>query len=69
MNALQLADMIDELAINPSGGKMAAIAYKKAAHLIRIKLCDQCPYCGQGKYTGLPSNACENCMNTGFIVR
>jgi hypothetical protein len=24
-----------------------------------------CRYCGPGKYTGLPGNACENCMNTG----
>lgn len=26
---------------------------------------EPCEYCGPGKYTGLPSNACENCMNTG----
>ena len=25
-----------------------------------------CDYCGDGKYTGLPGDACENCMNTGF---
>jgi hypothetical protein len=24
-----------------------------------------CEYCGPGVYTGLPGNACENCMNTG----
>lgn len=24
-----------------------------------------CEYCGEGKSTGLPNNACENCMNTG----
>lgn len=38
MNPLQLADAIDEFAINPKGGKMAAIAYRKCAHLIRKKL-------------------------------
>lgn len=25
-----------------------------------------CEYCGNGKRTGLPGNACENCMNTGY---
>lgn len=25
-----------------------------------------CPYCSDGKYTGLPGGACENCMNTGY---
>lgn len=25
-----------------------------------------CEYCGDGKRTGLPGNACENCMNTGL---
>lgn len=24
-----------------------------------------CRYCQNGQYTGLPGNACENCMNTG----
>ena len=24
-----------------------------------------CIYCSDGKRTGLPGNACENCMNTG----
>jgi hypothetical protein len=27
---------------------------------------ERCEYCGDGKYTGLPGNACENCMNTGL---
>lgn len=27
---------------------------------------EPCPYCSDGKRTGLPSNACENCMNTGL---
>jgi hypothetical protein len=27
---------------------------------------DVCEYCGPGKSTGLPGNACENCMNTGY---
>lgn len=34
----QLADAFDEFAVNPKGGKMAAIAYRKCAHLIREKL-------------------------------
>src|SRR3954462_5177751 len=25
-----------------------------------------CEYCGSGKRTGLPGNACEHCMNTGY---
>lgn len=25
-----------------------------------------CTYCGPGMRTGLPGNACENCMNTGL---
>jgi hypothetical protein len=25
-----------------------------------------CDYCGNGKRTGLPSNACENYMNSGL---
>lgn len=27
---------------------------------------DPCEYCDSGKLTGLPGNACENCMNTGL---
>jgi hypothetical protein len=27
---------------------------------------EPCDYCGDGKHTGLPGNACENCMNTGL---
>lgn len=26
---------------------------------------ERCDYCGPGVSTGLPGNACENCMNTG----
>lgn len=66
MNAIQLADAIDEMAVNPKGGKMAAIAYRKCAELLRKHLCEPCSYCG---HTGLPGNACENCMNTGYSVR
>jgi hypothetical protein len=29
-------------------------------HLAKL---DACEYCGPGKSTGLPGNACENCMN------
>jgi len=27
---------------------------------------EPCPYCADGARTGLPGNACENCMNTGL---
>lgn len=27
---------------------------------------EPCEYCGPGIQTGLPNNACENCMNTGL---
>lgn len=27
---------------------------------------EPCPYCLPGTSTGLPGNACENCMNTGL---
>lgn len=27
---------------------------------------ERCDYCANGQRTGLPSNACENCMNTGL---
>jgi hypothetical protein len=37
MNAEQLADVFDEWAENPNGGKMAAIAYRRCARLIREK--------------------------------
>lgn len=26
----------------------------------------RCDYCSDGKRTGLPGNACENCMNSGL---
>lgn len=69
MKAAQLADAIDAMAENPKGGKMASIAYRHCSRLIREKLTGPCPYCGDGKYTGLPGNACENCMNTGLRDR
>lgn len=37
---IQLANALDEMAENPKGGKMAAIAYRQAAKLIRTKLVD-----------------------------
>lgn len=30
------------------------------------RLAEPCPYCPDGSRTGLPGNACENCMNTGL---
>lgn len=38
MNASQLANAIDEMAVNPRGGKMASIAYHKCAEMIRRHL-------------------------------
>lgn len=35
-------------------------------HREAIQALQFCGYCGEGRYTGLPSNACENCMNTGY---
>lgn len=29
---------------------------------------EACEYCGPGRHTGLPGNACENCMNTGSRI-
>lgn len=37
-----------------------------AGRLAAIKAIAPCPYCSGGKSTGLPGNACENCMNTGL---
>lgn len=36
---------------------------KQEGHTVKI---DSCECCGDGKRTGLPGNACENCMNTGL---
>lgn len=33
---------------------------------IRALRQEPCEYCGPGVCTGLPGNACENCMNTGL---
>jgi hypothetical protein len=38
----------------------------RAAELTDEYLNEPCPYCGHGQFTGLPGNACENCMNTGL---
>lgn len=36
-------------------------------HLMQGCLKDEpCEYCSDGKRTGLPGNACENCMGTGL---
>jgi hypothetical protein len=39
---------------------------KLKAALRSSALPEPCEYCGGGKRTGLPGNACENCMNTGL---
>ena len=39
---------------------------REEAEAARAPLCAPCEYCGPGIYTGLPGNACENCMNTGL---
>lgn len=41
--AARLADAIDECAINPKGGKMAAIAYRQCARWIRDKVVRNSP--------------------------
>jgi hypothetical protein len=41
-------------------------ARRDASDLIRSLPTEPCEYCGEGKRSGLPSNACENCMNTGL---
>lgn len=41
--ASRLADTVDEFAINPKGGKMAAIAYRLCARLIREKVVRNAP--------------------------
>ena len=38
MTPEQLATAMEEMAVNPKGGKMAAIAYRHCARLIREKL-------------------------------
>lgn len=40
-------------------------AEARAAELTEEYLNEPCPYCA-GNFTGLPGNACENCMNTGL---
>jgi hypothetical protein len=35
-------------------------------HLAALDSRLACEYCGPGKRTGLPGNACENCMNAGL---
>lgn len=42
--------------------KPPTVASALAEYLSR----EPCEYCGPGKYTGLPGNACENCRNTGL---
>lgn len=50
-------------------GEVASVHWQKeeaenrAAELTEEYLNGPCPYCG---FTGLPGNACENCMNTGL---
>lgn len=42
------------------------IAERVAAILFDEIAAPACKYCGPGVITGLPSNACENCMGTGL---
>lgn len=44
----------------------AALARTPAAETDIQERDEPCEYCGDGKLTGLPGNACENCMNTGL---
>lgn len=41
--ASRLADAIDDMAVNPKGGKMASIAYNNCARLIRDKIVRNMP--------------------------
>lgn len=41
-------------------------ARRDASDAIRNIPFEPCEYCGDGKLTGLPGNACENCNNTGL---
>ena len=41
-------------------------ARRDASDLIKNIPFAPCDYCGDDKLTGLPDNACENCMNTGL---
>ena len=41
-------------------------ARRDASDLIRVIPYMHCDYCDARKRTGLASNACENCMNTGI---
>lgn len=40
--------------------------YRKGARDQEFRGIEPCPYCCNGQRTGLPGNACENCMNTGL---
>jgi hypothetical protein len=50
-------------AMNEAADKLATLAATPAVAPSQPELC---PYCSDGKRTGLPGNACENCMNTGL---
>lgn len=41
----------------------AVLAEREACAQVAGKPCE---YCGNGVRTGLPNNACENCMNSGL---
>lgn len=45
-------------------GEMLHNAYRKMVEAGALR--PNCEYCGPGVSTGLPGNACENCMNTGL---
>lgn len=44
----------------------ASITAEARKLLLSSEYREPCEYCGPGKLTGLPGNACENCMNTGL---
>lgn len=47
-------------------GEGSIIAAIKSHNKHANALTEPCPYCSNGARTGLPGNACENCMNTGL---
>ncbi len=58
----QIAEAVERVLID--GG--ADQPYSVIAERVAAELYDECRYCGPGVRTGLPGNACENCMGTGL---
>lgn len=61
-------DLADPHRPGPIGGGFCLVSASDLRHVLeRVKALEGgCTYCGPGVRTGLPSNACENCMGTGL---